>query len=198
VNGIDGPTLATAALVAGPVLLVGYLIGSIPLSSRVGRAAGVAIVRGREADPGPAGVWRQAGPGWGLLALTGDLAKGLLPVAMGAVTVSWAIGWVAGLGALLGACWPLFGRLPGGPGVAVLAGVAFGLSPAAGIIGALLGVVVVVVARLLGRNGRVPAIAVGTGTYSLVFFADQADLLRLAALMTLFLVAALRHATTRR
>jgi glycerol-3-phosphate acyltransferase PlsY len=196
--GIDTASLPLDALVTLIALLGGYLVGSVPLSAMVGHAAGVDVVREGEANPGSANVWKLAGPGWGLLALAGDLAKGVLPVALGSVTVSWSIGWVAGLGALLGASWPLLGRLRGGRGVAVLAGAAVALSPAAGMIGVLLTVVVLAAARLSGRNGRVAAIATGVGTYPLLFLADGRDLLRLGALMTLYLVAVLRYATTRR
>ncbi len=196
--GIDTATLPVDALFAGIALLVGYLVGSIPVSALVGRAAGVDVVHEGEANPGSANVWKLAGPGWGFLALTGDLAKGVLPVALGTVTVSWSVGWVAGLGALVGACWPLFGRLRGGRGVGVFAGVAFALSPSAGMLGVLLTLVVLGGSRILGRNGRVAAIGVGVATYPLLFLADQADLLRLAALMTLYLVTLLRFVTTRR
>jgi hypothetical protein len=44
----------------------------------------------------------------------------------------------------------------------------------------------------------VAAIAVGVGTYPLLFLAAYPDPARLAALMTLYLVAALRYVTTRR
>jgi glycerol-3-phosphate acyltransferase PlsY len=196
--GIDTASLPLDTLVTAIALLGGYLAGSVPVSAMVGRAAGVDVVREGEANPGSANVWKLAGPGWGLLALAGDLAKGVLPVALGSVTVSWSIGWVAGLGALLGASWPLLGRLRGGRGVAVLAGAAFALSPAAGTLGVLLTLGVLAAARLLGRNGRVAAVATGVGSYPLLFLADGRDLLRLGALMTLYLVAVLRYATTRR
>lgn len=196
--GIDTASLPLDTLVTAIALLGGYLAGSVPVSAMVGRAAGVDVVREGEANPGSANVWKLAGPGWGLLALAGDLAKGVLPVALGSVTVSWSIGWVAGLGALLGASWPLLGRLRGGRGVAVLAGAAFALSPAAGTLGVLLTLGVLAAARLLGRNGRVAAIATGVGSYPLLFLADGRDLPRLGALMTLYLVAVLRYATTRR
>ncbi len=178
-------------------LIAGYLVGSIPVSAWIGRRAGVDVVTDGEANPGSANVWRLAGPGWGLLALTGDLAKGVMPVAWGLATWGWGIGWAAGLGALVGASWPLFGRLRGGRGVAVFAGVAFTLSPPAGILAVTLTLIVLGVARLLGRNGRVTAIAVGVGTYPLLFYAAEMSLLRLAALMTLYLVAVVRFATTR-
>ena len=184
-----------------PVVLAaagGYLVGSIPVTGWIARSAGVDAPGGGERNPDWAGVWRLAGPGWGLLALMGDLSKGVLPVAIASVTWSWGAGWAAGIGALTGACWPAFGRIPGGRGVAVLAGAAFALAPPAGIIGVLLTLAVAGVARLLGRNGRAAAIAVGIGTYPFLFLAAYPDPTRLAALMSLYLVAALRNVTMRR
>ena len=186
-------------LVAALALVGGYLAGSVPLSTMIGRAAGDDVTRvgERGASPGSADVWRLAGPGWGLLALAGDLAKGLLPVAIGIVTWSWWAGWAAGLGALLGVGWPLFGRLPGGRGVVPLAGVAIVLSPTAGMVAVLLAALALGVARLMGRTGRVAAIATGFGVYPLLFLLDQGDLARLAGVGVLYLVAVLRTATTR-
>jgi glycerol-3-phosphate acyltransferase PlsY len=179
-------------------LVAGYLVGSIPVSAWVGRRAGVDVVNDGEANPGSANVWKLAGPGWGLLALAGDLAKGVLPVAIGIAQWSWWAGWAAGLGALIGASWPLLGRGRGGRGVAVFAGVAFTLSPAAGILAVALTLLVLVVARLLGRNGRVAAIAAGIGSFPALFLAAEASPARLAALGLLYLVAVVRFATTRR
>ena len=189
------PGDALAAIVA---LLVGYLVGSVPVSAMVARAAGVDWAQGPEAHQDPAGVWRLAGPGPGLLALTGDLAKGVIPVALVMVTWSWGIGWVAGLGALLGACWPLGGRLRGGSGVATLAGVLLALAPGPGVVAMLPALVALAVARLLGRNGLDAAIVAGFGSFAVLLLAGQADLVRLAALGVLYLVAALRHVTARR
>jgi acyl phosphate:glycerol-3-phosphate acyltransferase len=193
-TGVVGPWLLRPvdAIVAITALLVGYLIGSVPVSVLVGRAAGVDVARDGEGNPGSANVWKLAGPGPGLLALAGDLAKGVIPVAIGSVTWSWGVGWVAGLGALLGACWPLFGRLPGGRGVATFAGVVFTLSPAAGSIAVLLALLVAGVARVAGRNGGVVAIAVGIGSYPVLFLADQADPARLAAIGALYLAVGVR------
>ena len=134
-------------------LLVGYLVGSLPVSAWVVRAAGVEGTRQSEGHSGPTNVWRLAGPGWGVLALTGDLAKGVLPVAIGIVTFTWWTGWVAGVGVLIGAGWPAVGRLAGGRGVATFAGVALALAPLAGAVSLMLTLPVAVAARLLGRAG---------------------------------------------
>jgi glycerol-3-phosphate acyltransferase PlsY len=192
--GLTLPDLVAIAIAIG----LGYLAGSIPVSAWVGRRAGVDVIQDGEANPGSANVWKLAGPGWGMLALAGDLATGVLPVAIGIATWSWWAGWAAGLGALIGASWPLFGRLKGGRGVAVFAGVAITLSPPAGLLAVLLTLAVLGTARLLGRNGRVAAITVGVGAFPLLFWAAEPALPRLAAVMTLYLVAALRFATTRR
>ena len=179
-------------------LLVGYLVGSVPVSGFIVRAAGVDTGHAGGTDPGFASVWSLAGPGPGLLALTGELAKGVLPVALGMVTWSWSIGWIAGVGALLGAGWPLFGRLPGAPCVATLAGVAIALAPAAGVLAVLLALLAMVLARLVGRNGLAAAIVTGLAGFAVLFLAGEADPARLAALGFLYLVAAVRHVTIRR
>jgi glycerol-3-phosphate acyltransferase PlsY len=199
VNPVD--VLALVICVA-----VGYAVGSLPVSALIARTAGADVGRAGGRHPGSETVWKLAGPGWGLLAVTAELSKGVLPVALATVTWSWGAGWAAGLGALTGACWPALGRVPGGRtqagrGVtvfAVFAGVAFALAPPAGIICVLLALLVLGAARLAGRDGRVAAVAVGIGMYPLMFFAAYRDALRLAALTTLYLVAVLRYVTTRR
>jgi glycerol-3-phosphate acyltransferase PlsY len=179
-------------------LAVGYVVGSLPISAWVGRAAGVDVTREGERRPGSAKVWRLAGPGWGVLALTGELAKGILPVAVGIVTFTWWTGWVAGVGVLTGAGWPAFGRLPGGRGSAALAGTAIALAPLAGTVGLALTLLIAAMARLLGRNGRVVAIASGLGAFPVLFLAEHRDLTRLAGLGILYLVAVARYGGTRR
>jgi len=179
-------------------LVFGYLVGSIPVSPLVGRVAGVDVANGGERNPGSANVWKLAGPGWGLLALSGDLAKGALPVAIATVTWSWNAGWLAGLGATIGAAWPLIGRRQGGRGVATFAGAAGAMAPPAGLVGFALAALVALSARLLGRNGRVLAIAVAVGTYPVLFMAVHGDVRRLYALLLLYTVTMVRYLATRK
>ena len=79
-----------------------------------------------------------------------------------------------------------------------LAGVAFALSPAAGSWRCSSRRSRSARRALVGRGGRVAAIAAGFGAYPAPVPADQADLARLAGLGALYLVAVLRYATTRR
>ena len=170
--------------------------------ARIARLAGVdlAVVDTAAADVrggGPGTVWRLAGPGWGFLALTADLAKGVVPVAIGVVTFSWAIGWVAGLGAVLGAGWPAFGRAAGDRGLGTFGGAAFTLAPPVGMLSVLLGLGVLAVGRVAGRDARTPAIATGLATFPVLFLLTEADLARLAAIVVLTVVAIVRLATLR-
>lgn len=194
---LSDETLLVDAAATVLALVIGYGIGSIPLARWIARAAGHDPVVEGERNPGSANVWKIAGPGWGMLALTGDLAKGVIPVALGSVTWSWSIGWAAGLGALIGASWPGPGRLPGGRGVAVLSGAAFALAPPAGLVSVALTLLIVAGGRLLGGNTRVAAISVGIASYPALFLAFHQDVARLSALLVLYLVAAARYLATR-
>jgi len=161
---------AAGLLVACLALGIGYLIGSIPLT-----AAGA----------------RGAGPGWAFLAVTGDVAKGVIAVALGIVTVSWAIGWIAGIGAVLGAARPIVRRTPRGDGLATFVGAAAALSPPAAAVGVVLGLLVLGAGRLTGRDGTAAAVVAGLLAYPAVFAVLQPDAARLAALIGLYLVATL-------
>lgn len=63
------------------VVIVSYLIGSIPFSYLVARCwKGIDIRKCGSGNVGMTNVWRNAGPAAGLLALAGDLGKGVLVV----------------------------------------------------------------------------------------------------------------------
>jgi acyl phosphate:glycerol-3-phosphate acyltransferase len=192
----EQPALGVA--IVAIALVAGYAVGSIPLARLLARAAGVDPLLAGDGNPGAANVWHLAGPGWGMLALSGDLAKGVVPVSLAIVTWSWNLGWFAALGAVAGASWPLLGRLPGGRGVAVFSGAAFALAPPAGTVSVLLTLAVVGAGRLVRRNLRVAAIAAGVGSYPVLFLAAQQDVVRLCALLVLYLVALVRYLSTAR
>ncbi len=173
---IDGATAARDAVLVALALLGGYVVGSIPIHRLAGTGAG---------------------PGWGFLALTVHLAKGVVPVAIGIVTWSWWVGWVAGLGAVVGACWPAFGRARGGDGLATLSGAAFTLAPPAGLVSALVALVVLASGRLAGRDLPAAAVAVGLAAFPVLFLAVEQDPARLAALVALYLVVLVRARATR-
>lgn len=191
-------TLSTLDVLAAFLsLALGYVAGSIPVSALVGRAAGVDVHATGERNPGSANVWKLAGPGWGLLALSGDLAKGALPVALATVTFSWNAGWLAAMGAAIGAAWPLLRVRSGGRAVATFAGAAGALAPPAGLVGFALAGVIIGFGRFVRVNTRIVAIAVAVGGYPILFYWTHGDVHRLLALLLLYSVTLIRYLTTR-
>lgn len=209
VTGLDLP-LPVELLVGLLVLAGGYLVGSLPVSARVELAtspASTAPGRRRAARGGPRGaaltadgvaVWRAAGPGPGLLAIAGDVAKGLLPVAIAGVTWTWWAGWVAGLGIVVGSRWPVGGRRPGRGDVVVLAGTCVALSPVAGIVAAGLALVAGAATRALGGRIGFAVLVAGTGCFAVLVLVEQGAVARTAAIAALAAVAALPLPAARR
>jgi len=107
------------------VVLLGYLLGSIPFAHLVTRwRKGLDIREVGEGNVGGRNVWHVVGPGWGTLATCLDVMKGsgavLLARALGASTTGALL---AGPAAILGHAFPLFLHFRGGKGVSTTAGV---------------------------------------------------------------------------
>jgi acyl phosphate:glycerol-3-phosphate acyltransferase len=109
-------------------LLLGYLLGSIPFGLILTRLTGAGDLRAiGSGNIGATNVLRTGRKGLAAATLLLDMAKGMV-----AVLIAWrwfpdAAG-VAGIGALLGHCFPVWLRFRGGKGVATLMGVALGLA----------------------------------------------------------------------
>jgi len=128
------------------LLVIAYLIGSIPFSFIVARLAGGADIRHEGSrNVGATNVARTVGRGAGALALVLDLAKGYAAVAVARWIVSrhdWPFPpaadplhsremWIAlaGLVAVLAQMFPVWLRLHGGKGVATATVVFLALDP---------------------------------------------------------------------
>ena len=119
------------------LIIIAYLIGSIPTSILVVKA--VKRVDVRDYGSGNAGgtnVSRVVGWGWGVFvilmdALKGFLAAALLPLLLPVdmfVFDSGFSGILAGVFAMLGHVFPLFANFRGGKGVATAAGIAIAVT----------------------------------------------------------------------
>lgn len=122
------------------LVLVAYLLGSIPFGLVVSRALGAPDPRtGGSGNLGATNVARMAGKPAGIITLLLDAAKGAVPTAL-------ALAWLpdqgpalpqftplaailTGLAAFCGHCWPVYLRFKGGKGVATALGVYLALSP---------------------------------------------------------------------
>ena len=121
-------------------ILLCYFIGSIPFSYIIGRALGkVDITTKGSGNVGATNVLRSTNVSVAIVALCGDVLKGVIAAwigmaAGGPVLASWCGGAV-----VLGHCYSVFMRFKGGKGVAT----------AAGVIGFLMPPIVVALASIL-------------------------------------------------
>ena len=116
------------------LVLLGYVLGSVPTGYLVGRVLGVDVRKVGSGNIGTANVLRAAGKRAAVLTLTGDMLKGFVPVVIARLLVSnhWLIAAVA-FAAMVGHCWPVFLRFKGGKAVATGAGTTIGLAPILGL-----------------------------------------------------------------
>ena len=110
-------------------LVVGYLLGSIPFGLMLTRLGGAGDIRSiGSGNIGATNVLRTGRKGLALATLLFDLLKGFLPVLLFQRWGGLEAGLLAGLGAVVGHCFPVWLRFRGGKGVATAAGVMLALS----------------------------------------------------------------------
>jgi glycerol-3-phosphate acyltransferase PlsY len=130
------------------VVIIGYLLGSIPSAYIVGRLKGMDIRDVGGGNPGALNAWRKIGRDAGIAVLLVDVAKGV-----GAVLIARWFGvphivvLVAGLAAVLGHDLPIFFGFKGGKGAATTMGVLLTLVPHQFLIAFGIGVVVILITR---------------------------------------------------
>lgn len=108
-------------------LLLGYLLGSIPFGLIYTRLAGLGDVRSiGSGNIGATNVLRTGNKKLAIATLLSDMAKGLIGVLI-AKEFSIEAGILAGIGAFLGHCFPIWLKFKGGKGVATFVGVIAGL-----------------------------------------------------------------------
>lgn len=141
------------------IIILCYLIGSIPFSYLFGRIfAGVDIRSRGSGNVGATNVLRTMGVGAGLGALAADGLKGVLvawigQLAGGPVLVAVCCGL-----AIVGHCYPIFLRFRGGKGVATAAGIMLFLMPKIFLILLFVFVAVVIITRYVSMASLVAAV----------------------------------------
>jgi glycerol-3-phosphate acyltransferase PlsY len=113
------------------LLLLAYLLGSIPTGLLLAKAfGGVDIRTTGSGNIGATNVYRTLGRKVGVMTLVGDCLKGLIPV-LAAKWLGLADPWVAAIGiaAFIGHVYTVFLGFKGGKGVATALGVFLGTSP---------------------------------------------------------------------
>ncbi len=124
-------------LLAG--LAFGYLLGSIPFGLIFTRLAGLGDIRKvGSGNIGATNVLRTGSKGIAAATLLADAAKGAAAVLLAAWYAGEPVSLAAGLGAVLGHCFPVWLRFKGGKGVATTLGTLLAWSWPLGILACLL------------------------------------------------------------
>jgi len=112
----------------------GYLIGSIPFGIIIARLLGLGDLRRiGSGNIGATNVLRTGNKAAAFATMIFDALKGALPVLL---FLNWGdlAAQAAGLGAIIGHCFPVWLRFRGGKGMATYIGIMLGLSPIVGVL----------------------------------------------------------------
>lgn len=112
-------------------MVIGYLIGSLPVADAVARRAGAPNLRD-VGDKNP-GFWNSRSVlsrNQSLTIFVGDLLKGVISVVVAQeLSNDWRVWFLGAAAAMIGHAWPMFARFQGGRSVLTWVGAAIVLSP---------------------------------------------------------------------
>ncbi len=147
------------------VVVISYLLGSIPTSNIAARLRGVDLRTVGSGNPGFTNVLRTLGPRVAAPVLIIDIAKGAAAVLFVAGTLGAGsslghagIGLAAGLAAVAGHIWPIFARFRGGKGVATACGVFAAMAPLATLAAVVLWLAIVLPTRYVSLGSIAAAL----------------------------------------
>ena len=137
-------------------VIMGYLLGSVPVALLVARRHGVDLRRTGDGNPGAWNALEQLGARRAWPAFIGDALKALLAGLAGLALGGWWVAWAAVAAAMAGHAFPAFARLRGGKSVMCFVGGSFALSPLAATAAlALCGLVTVLAAFKWGARAGI-------------------------------------------
>jgi glycerol-3-phosphate acyltransferase PlsY len=143
------------------LMLVGYLLGSIPFGVIIGKIGKIDVQKAGSGNIGATNVMRTMGVTPGALVLILDTLKGAFPVWVAqAYSGDPLIIMLCGLAAIIGHTFPIYLGFKGGKGVATGGGVLLGLAPDMFVFGIVLFLVVVGLTRFVSAGSVLAAVTV--------------------------------------
>ena len=154
-----------AILTTVVLMLVAYLLGSIPVGALVARRVGGPDLRSvGSGRTGGTNALRALGRKWAAVVVLGDLAKGAVPVLIArAVTHEPLVEVLCGAAAVTGAIWSVFAGFRSGRGVGTGVGTMLMIQPVAVLLATPVFIIVIALTRyvslgsLLGSAAMFPA-----------------------------------------
>jgi acyl phosphate:glycerol-3-phosphate acyltransferase len=169
--------------------LIAYLIGSIPFGWILSTLAGAGDIRAiGSGNIGATNVLRTGRKGLAALTLILDALKGAFPVWLAGRYFGADMAVVAGVGAVLGHCFPVWLKFRGGKGVATALGVMLVLTHLVALIAVLLFVAITALTRYVSLGSMLGAVAACALAYAL----GHVQAAELYLVLTLLIVA--KHA----
>ena len=147
-------------------LLLGYLIGSIPIAVLVSKKQGFDIFSTGTGLPGAANVFRNVGKKSGVIVGYGDVAKGILTIITAQkLGITNELVLLPGLAALFGHWRSIFTHFKGGDGLSTLIGITIASLPAIGFPIMCIGASIAAISRLKKKHASLWG---GFSAYSLL------------------------------
>jgi glycerol-3-phosphate acyltransferase PlsY len=174
-------------------LAAGYLLGSIPFGLLLTRRAGLGDIRHiGSGSIGATNVLRTGNKGLALATLLLDGGKG---TAAALIAGTWGqdMAVMAGAGAVIGHCFPIWLKFRGGKGVATFLGTLLGVAPLVGLAACLTWTAV----AALFRYSSLASLAAAVLSPAYAFFLADWQRMELAAGLALLLIVR-HHANIRR
>ena len=129
-------------------IVVGYLLGSIPLAHLFARRRGIDIFATGSTRAGTANIFWNISRRNGVLVFAGDVIKGFLAIQFASLLGIPESALILAGGAAVAGHWKsIFTRFRGGDGMVVLIGVTFALTPLLTLLAVLVGVITVLLTR---------------------------------------------------
>jgi acyl phosphate:glycerol-3-phosphate acyltransferase len=147
-------------MVAYLLVLIAYLLGSVPTGYILGSLAGVDVRQAGSGNVGATNVARVVGKRHGIFTLIADVAKGFVPVFL-ALNLNFSPLATAcvGIAAFLGHVYSVFLRFEGGKGVATALGVFLALAPWATLVLIMIFAAVFLATRIVSLSSMVAAVS---------------------------------------
>lgn len=145
-----------------------YLIGSIPFGLILTRISGAGDLRAiGSGNIGATNVLRTGRKALALATLLLDALKGALPVWIASTFFGPDMAVVAGLGTIIGHCFPIWLKFNGGKGVATAAGVILTMTPLAGLLALVVFLIAVTITRYVSLSSLLAALGAAPFAYVL-------------------------------
>jgi glycerol-3-phosphate acyltransferase PlsY len=164
-----------------------YLIGSISTAIITCKIMGLADPRTTGShNPGATNVLRHGGKKAGIITLTGDMLKGLIPVLIVSQFQTDALSIaIVGLSAFLGHLFPVYYGFKGGKGVATYYGVIFGINWLVGLIAVSIWLTVAVLMKISSLSAL---ISISATPFILWYFSHSVELTSVVAVMSILVI----------